>query len=368
MHRFSPLYWLTLAAVACGSPPATPPGPSADTPSDAQQTGSTPNVDPSEILAEVDGVQVTKREFQIRARRQPPANGTALSDEERKQVLDDLLDEKILYLVAREKGFDSDPRVQRLMVQTLLRKEVYQNDPSLRPTPEELQAYYDEHREEFILPEKVQVSRIFIAINDSRDAEQAKELIDGFAAEIAEDDNAFARIAAKHSEHPSRVRGGDLGYLTREGRKGLDATIVDTAFELQEGGVSEVFEAEDGLNLLRVTDRRERIERPFNEVRGAVLRKVKNEKVKAVKAEYVAGFRNKYSVKRFDDRLADIELGATNPMHGRGFPRGHGRPGPGGPRPGMARPKPMPMPAPNPPATAPAEPVAPAAPAPAASE
>src|SRR5262245_29385123 len=75
----------------------------------------TNQADVGETLATVNGVTVGSKEFEQAAARKAPASGDSLSAEEKKGVLDDLVEEKLLYAEALRKGLDKDAKVQKVM-------------------------------------------------------------------------------------------------------------------------------------------------------------------------------------------------------------------------------------------------------------
>jgi len=314
---------LAILLVGCnGQAPAE--GPAVDeTPTPTETTTDVPEEDIGEVLATVNGIQIGSKEFQVAAARRTPADGDKLSLEEKQEILDELVVEKMLYLEAKAKGIDRDPKVQKVMINTLLRRDVYSNVRNSDFTQEELRAYFDAHRDEFVVPEKVQIKRIFIKVTDARPAEDARALATDLRGQVAADIDSFKELATRHSEDPYRRRGGDLGFVSREGKPGIDDAVVAKAFEMDVGQVSEVFEAGGGFNVVYVANRRERVERTFEQMKGSVLRKVKNEKYKQLYEEYVDSVRGDYAVDLDADTLATVEVEAGRRMSigGRG-PRG----------------------------------------------
>jgi peptidyl-prolyl cis-trans isomerase C len=290
--------------------------------------------DQGAVLAEVGDVKVYEKEFQAAAARKTPADGEALSIEERKEVLQKLVEEKALYQEAKKKGVDNDPKVQKVMINTLLRQEVYSGVRNTDFTQEELRKYFDEHRDEFVVPEKVQIKRIFVRTSDERPSDEARKLAEDLRKQVAANPAKFGEIASEHSEDPYRRRGGDLGFVGKDGKPGIDQAVVDRAFQLKVGDVSEAFEAGGGWNVVHVANKRERVERTFEQMRGSVLRKVKNEKYKEMYDKYVAEVSANYPVKVHEDTLGKVEIeqarkmgagpgGPMGPM-GPGGPMGHG--------------------------------------------
>lgn len=285
-----------LAACDSGAPAA----------GDAATTG--PGEDIGEVLADVNGVKVGSKEFLTAAERKAPATGDALSPEEKKEVLDGLVEEKLLYAQALKKGLDKDPKVQKVMVNTLLREEVYSTVKNSDFTDEMLQKYYDEHKSEFIVPEKVQIRRILIKVTDARPDADAKAEAEKLRKEVNGKPDSFKDVAAKFSEDMYKRRGGDVGFVSKEGKPGLDQAIVEKAFGLETGAISEVFKTGDGYNIVQVATRREQVERTFQQMKGSVLRKVKNDKMKELYDSYIAKIKTGATINVEEAKVAALEV------------------------------------------------------------
>jgi parvulin-like peptidyl-prolyl isomerase len=296
------------------TPPAGDVAPGTDPGTTPAVGDAAPATDHGAVLAEVGDVKVYADEFQAAAARKTPADGKALSMDEKKEVLQKLIEEKALYLEARKKGVDQDPKVQKVMVNALLRQEVYAGVRNSDFTQEELQAYFDAHKEEFVVPEKVQVKRIFIRVSDERPDDKAKALAEDLRRQVVANPSKFGEIATNNSEDPYRRRGGDLGFVGRDGKPGIDQAVVDRAFGMKVDEVSEVFKAGDGYNIVVVASKRDRVERTFDQMRGSVLRKVKNDKYKALYDKYVADVSQQYPATVHEDALASITIDAAQRM------------------------------------------------------
>ena len=194
------------------------------------------------------------------------------------------------------------------MVQTLMRKEVYATVRNSDFSQEELQAYFEEHREDFVVPEMVQVRRIFLKVGEKRSADEAKSKLAGIRDQLLKSPEQFKTLAKDNSEDPYRKRGGDLGFLAREGKPGVPEEVTNKAFGMKVGDLSDVFEAGGGYNLISIVNRRERVERTYEQMKGSVLRKMKADKFKSLFEEYVDGIRDEYSVTKNEDVLDAIEV------------------------------------------------------------
>ncbi|MEE2828467.1 MAG: peptidylprolyl isomerase [Myxococcota bacterium] len=278
------LFLLALALMAC-STQASPPSAPAD-------LGLSPSEDlVGKHFGSVNGMPMGFTEFdQVAARR--GAVGGNLDSETRQEITDGLVDEKLLYLKAREEGVDLDPKIQRMVVNTFLKNHVYVEVRETNPTEEELMAYYEEHKEDFVVPEKRQVKRILVKARDGEDAGAVAARVAQVRAELDGPGlKDWDALTARHSDGPYASRGGDLGYVGIAGRPGVDPAVIAKAFSLDGAGLSDVFETREGLNIVHVSGIRKRVERSFRQIRGAVSRKAKAERYKGAYESYVASLR-----------------------------------------------------------------------------
>jgi peptidyl-prolyl cis-trans isomerase C len=264
--------------------------------------------DVGDVLATVNGVQIGSKEFETAAARKTPASGDALSLEEKKEVLGELVEEKLLYAEALRQGLDKDPKVQKVMVNTLVREEVFNTLKNSDFPDEVLQKYYEDHKSEFIVPEKVQIKRILIKVTPERADDAAKAEAEKLRAEVAKAPDTFKDVAARYSEDPYKRRGGDVGFVSKEGKPGLDQAIVEKAFALDTNAVSEVFKTEDGYNIIQVAARREQLERTFQQMKGTVLRKAKSAKQQELYDAYVANLKKDAKITTDDAKLGALEI------------------------------------------------------------
>jgi parvulin-like peptidyl-prolyl isomerase len=158
------------------------------------------------------------------------------------------------------------------------------------------------------VPEKVQIKRILVKVTDARPDDAAKKEAERLRAEVAKNPDSFKDVAAASSEDPYKRRGGDVGFVPREGKPGLDPGVVEKAFSLETNAISEVFKTAEGYNIVQVAARREQVERTFQQMKGSVLRKVKNEKMKELYDSYVSTLRTGAEVKIDEAKLSAVEV------------------------------------------------------------
>ena len=182
-------------------------------------------------------------------------------------VVDDYIDDEVLYREALRLGLgDDDEIVRRRLIQKL---EFLQRDSAvnLDPSSAELRAYYDAHPELFSVGERVSFSQRY------------------FNADLGGDSEAQARALAARTQllAGERVDGDDFaaGYdysaLTRAEAQRIfgGAAFVDALFSSQAGGWSEPLRSGLGWHVVKTTVTEPAHLLPFEQVlpdvRGAYL-------------------------------------------------------------------------------------------------
>ena len=264
--------------------------------------------DIGEVVARVNGVAIGAKDFERMASRKIPADGKSLSEAERTEIMDQLIDEELLYQMAYERKLYRDPKVKKVMMNALLREEVYANVKGTDISEEEMQQYYETNKEEFTIPEKVQFSRILIKIKADRDEVAAKAEAQRIYSELKGNTDKFRDIAEKKSEGPYARRGGDVGFVSDKGKPGLDEEVVAKAFTLSAGALSEPFVTKEGVNIIWIKERREEQVRGFKTAQGTVMRKMKNDKISDKYKSYTSSLRTGAEISVEKEKINAIEV------------------------------------------------------------
>ena len=277
-HRSLPL----LLAVLIGAPAAAKPG--------RRSAEANPPATPSEgaALAVVNGHPITEAEWAAAAARKQPKEGDTLSAAERQAVLDALIADRLLYEEALAAGLDKDPKVQKVMINELLRREVYDQVQNASFTDRELERYYEAHKDEFVVPEKAQLGTILVRVSETRAEPEARALANAIRDELRADPDRFRELASRHSEDPYKRRGGDVGFVSAAGKPGLDPKIVTIGLAQETEQISEPARIDAGYVIVRTGPKREAVERTFEQMKGSVLRKMKNERLQVLYDKHVA--------------------------------------------------------------------------------
>lgn len=214
----------------------------------AQAPADAAQVDPSAVVATVDGQQITEADLSFisedvsqQLQQMPP-------EQRRPFLVRMLIEGKLMAGAARAEGMDQDPlfqqRVAYLEDQAL--RQAYLTDVfTSQVTPEAVQALYDEAIADFEPEEEVHARHILVETEE--EARQIKGELDGGAD--------FATLAEERStDQGSAARGGDLGFFTRDR---MVKPFADAAFALTEAGqVSEPVQSDFGWHIIKLEEKR----------------------------------------------------------------------------------------------------------------
>lgn len=150
--------------------------------------------------------------------------------------------------------------------------------PNLSVTTDECRQFFDSHRDEFFLPERRNVSHLFLAAPPETppDVVEAKRAaIDALSARLAAGED-FATLAAQNSEdEATKLRGGELGYFSA---KRMPPDFVEAAFKMQPGEIGKPVRTRLGFHILKLIDVQAPRQQTFDEVRGEIATMIANQK------------------------------------------------------------------------------------------
>lgn len=126
----------------------------------------------------------------------------------------------------------------------------------------QLRAFYDDQKDVFRAPETLRAAHILI----KADRPDARETADQLRARIQSVED-FIALCKDHSQCPSGVRCGDLGWFPR-GR--MIKEIEDVAFQLEPGQISDVFKSGHGYHILALMDRKAAHIVPYEDIKESL--------------------------------------------------------------------------------------------------
>ena len=134
---------------------------------------------------------------------------------------------------------------------------------------EDLRKAYKDRIQEFTLPLEVQVQQIFFAVprEASPDRVAAVEKEAGEVLEQAKKGEDFSELAKKYSQGPEGKEGGVLGFFKS---KELMPELEEAAFPLKTGEISPLVRSPEGFHILRVMERKGGEPKSFAEVQSKI--------------------------------------------------------------------------------------------------
>jgi peptidyl-prolyl cis-trans isomerase D len=133
---------------------------------------------------------------------------------------------------------------------------------------DELRNYYEQHKDEYVLPERVKAQHILFRTQGKtpEEIEKIREKARG-VLDRAKKGEDFAALAKQNSEDSTASAGGDLGDF---GRGQMVPEFENSAFSLGAGAISDLVQTQFGIHIIKVNEKQERRERPFEELKEAI--------------------------------------------------------------------------------------------------
>ncbi|MDX2454491.1 peptidylprolyl isomerase [Desulfosarcina sp.] len=208
-------------------------------------------------------------------------------------------DEKAYQNALTEMGFTEEMLKSQiksgLTIKTLIDKTVLQK---ISVSDQQVRVYYDDNPNLFRKPEQVKASHILIQVPANADeAKQAaaQAAIQALKLRLNNGEN-FATLAQENSDGPSKTKGGDLGFFSREQ---MVPPFSEAAFALQPGQTSDVVQTRFGYHLIRVTERQAEQTMAYNEVKEAISARLRQEQEGKKIDAYLEKIKENADIKRF---------------------------------------------------------------------
>jgi peptidyl-prolyl cis-trans isomerase C len=245
------------------------------------------------------------------------------SAERRRLLLDEIIRVELLAAEATRRGLDKDPqtieRIRQVLRDELLIR-VRAGLPGAAEIPEgEVRAYYEQHRDEFLEPERRRVAAIVL---DS-EAQAERVLVAATRASPAE----WGRLVRQHSLPSSSPAvasqplelAGDLGIVSRV-ESGRDAAgrvpepVRQAVFEIDRvGGVhGQVVRAAGKFYIVRLIGKTEARVRSFADAQRSIRVSLVQQRIRAAEDELQAELRQRFPVRVDDVALAQIRVPSAN--------------------------------------------------------
>jgi len=260
--RIAILTALAVSVTACGKGQQTPPP--------APEKAAAPATPP---VATVDGTPISRVEYDIYLKsllRGRPIDG--LTNEQKSQVLDEMVNMQLLATQGAKEGVEKDPDVAaqldvvRMRVMADAESAKYLKDKE--PTDAELHAEYDTA---VATMDKTEYHARHILVASKEAAEAAIKKIKGGAK--------FEDVAKAESTDSSKANGGDLGWFTLAR---MAKPFGDAVKGLKKGEMTTTpVQTQFGWHVIKLEDTRESAPPPFEQVKQQVSTGVMQKKLQA---------------------------------------------------------------------------------------
>lgn len=277
--------------------------------------------DDGKVIAEFDGIKITDKYLKIYIDELNPYLKSRYNTPEKKEeLITKIIEGELIARKAVNEGSLKDPSVLSKVKSTVARfysgtKMKTDIENSLIVPEADMKKYYEENKASFNQPEKAKVSHILVKVDEKRTKADAKKIADKVLKEAKagiKDPKSFSELVKKYSDDEgSKRRGGDIGFFerTEEGGKMVKA-FSDASFSLKEiGDMSELVETEFGYHIIKLTAKREKIEKTFDDVKKSIEQTLKTDKRKTGFETAVENIKKEMNFKLNKEAIAGIDLG-----------------------------------------------------------
>ena len=231
----------------------------------------------ADLAARIDGADVPYARFEAFLRRQVGEGAGGLDSGVLSRLFDQFLGEELLARLAAEEGAATPGAGPRQAIDALLA------GGDAEPAPAEVRDWYEAHRAQLGLPERIVLRQILVP--DGELAEAARRRLEA--------GEPFAAVARALSSDPSAEQGGLQGEMALED---LPASFAQQVAALAPGEVGEPIEASDGWHLFQVEARLPARERTLEEAAAEIAERLRRERADALLARRVAEAADRYNV------------------------------------------------------------------------
>ncbi len=246
---------------------------------------------------------ITVKQLKAEVQKVEAQTGKTLSMDERKQVLDIMINERLaLQAAERDKVTVSDAEINQQLLQArsamaqslgrqptdaefeaaikqqtgmdlasykeqmkrlvtvqkyLMTKKQDLINSIKRPAESEIKNFYELNKAKLVRPDTVRFSMIFVPYgNDATSKTKAKELADKLVKDIGTSPSKFDEAVLRGQSPSAGYQAGDGGYLpkTAEAQSIVGSDFMNVAFSLKQGEVSRLIENTKGYQIIKITE------------------------------------------------------------------------------------------------------------------
>lgn len=150
---------------------------------------------------------------------------------------------------------------------------------------------YEVNKASYVVPEAIRVAHILLKVN-AEDPESTDAVVRAKAEKLLtelREGGDFGELAQKHSEDPGSSRSkGELPGWAEKGK--LVPPFEEAAYALKPGEMSGLVRTRFGYHVIKLLEKREARQQPFEEVKEPILTALRNEFLGRKRAEWTKAF------------------------------------------------------------------------------
>lgn len=236
---------------------------------------------------------ITYRDFKAEMNRIPEKIRQEVADDPQRlsTMLSNLVKERLVADQAREANLDEDPAVQaslklaedRVLADAQMDKVVRE----AKGADYEAMAreYYLAHPDEFMLPERIDVSHILIATDDRTD-EQAKARAEEVLRKLRSGEASFDELVDQYSDDPSAK--DNHGHFKDVHRGKFVKSFEQAAFALNKPGeITGPVKTRFGYHIIRLDGRTPSTEKPFDQAKADLIKRMRDKQQARIRGQYL---------------------------------------------------------------------------------
>lgn len=243
----------------------------------------------NKVLAVVEGKEIKQSDVDALLGSIDPQRAAQFQSEEgKKSLLQELVNQEMFFLDAKKNNLDEDPDFKKELDKI---KDNYLKQYSINKvlkeavvSEDEVKNFYEENKEQFQSPEEVKCSHILV--DDEVSLKALKN-------EIESGEKTFEEAAKENSKCPSKDNGGDLGFFSK-GK--MVPEFEEAAFKLDKGEISSPVKTQFGYHLIKVSDKKEAGNKSFDEVKNQLTQNMLMQKQQGVYTSKVEELKKDYKV------------------------------------------------------------------------
>ena len=161
-------------------------------------------------------------------------------------------------------------------------------------SPRQIEAYYNEHLEDFALEQQIHLS--MIVLNKMGGTNDPVPALAGELLQKIEQGESFGDLATTYSDGSQRRQRGDWGWVDRSV---LREDLAQVAFSLKPGEISEVIETDESCYIMRVEEVKDAHFKPLREVQNDIERTLQAQDRTERQEEWIERLKGKTFIRYF---------------------------------------------------------------------